>query len=117
MQNSDMPPRPEEIVKWEAEFNQFMNAQREDNEWDHSAAMQRAWEEGAAELGDSFVDNMKFDHEGLPILDPYVFGLFLSILLFLFPLLTERRGKQQIPRSVIFHPVTASPRQTDAREK
>ena len=73
MQNSDMPPRPEEMTKWEAEFNQFINAQREDNELDYSA-MQRAWEEGATELEDSFADNMKFDHEGLPILDPYVFG-------------------------------------------
>jgi peroxin-5 len=66
-----MPPRPEEMAQWEAEFNQFMNAPREDNELDYSVAMQRAWEE---ELEDSFADNMKFDHEGLPILDPYVFG-------------------------------------------
>ncbi|KAI0305738.1 hypothetical protein B0F90DRAFT_1815316 [Multifurca ochricompacta] len=72
MQNSDMPPKPEEMAKWEAEFNQLMNAQREDGEWDYSAAMQHAWEEGATELDDSFSHNMKFDHEGLPILDPYV---------------------------------------------
>ena len=106
------------MAKWEAEFNQFMNAHREENGWDdYSATMQRAWEEGATELEESFVDNMKFDHEGLPILDPYVFGLFPSLFLFLFPLLTGHRGKQQIPRSVIFHPVTTSPRQTNARAK
>ncbi|KAH9083488.1 peroxisome targeting signal receptor [Lactarius deliciosus] len=41
---------------------------------DYSASMQRAWDEGvAADLDDSFTHNMKFDHEGLPILDPYVF--------------------------------------------
>jgi len=75
MQNSDMPPKPEEMAKWEAEFNQLMNAQRDDGEWEHSTAMQRAWEEGiAAESDDSFTHNMKFDQEGLPILDPYVFG-------------------------------------------
>ena len=74
MQNSDMPPKPEEMAKWEAEFNQLMNAQREDGEWDYSTAMQRAWEEGVTDLDDSFTHNMKFDHEGLPILDSYAFG-------------------------------------------
>ncbi|KAH9002058.1 peroxisome targeting signal receptor [Lactarius hatsudake] len=74
MQNSDMPPKPEEMAKWEAEFNQLMNAQREEGEWEYSTSMQRAWDEGvAADLDDSFTHNMKFDHEGLPILDPYVF--------------------------------------------
>jgi len=81
MQNSDMPPKPEEMAKWEAEFNQLMNAQREDGEWEYSTSMQRAWEEGVAtELDDSFTHNMKFDHEGLPILGPYVFGLLSSVL-------------------------------------
>ncbi|KAH9040745.1 peroxisome targeting signal receptor [Lactarius pseudohatsudake] len=74
MQNSDMPPKPEEMAKWEAEFNQLMNAQREEGEWEYSSSMQRAWDEGvAADLDDSFTHSMKFDHEGLPILDPYVF--------------------------------------------
>jgi len=73
MQNSDMPPKPEEMAKWEAEFNQLMNAQREDGEWDYPTAMQRAWEENVTDLDDSFTHNMKFDHEGLPILDSYVF--------------------------------------------
>jgi peroxin-5 len=66
------------MAKWEAEFNQLVNARREDGEWDYSAAMQHAWEESAAEFDDSFMHNMKFDHEGLPILDPYVFGLISS---------------------------------------
>jgi len=73
MQNSDMPPNTEEFSRWEAEFNQLMNAQREDGDWDYSAAMQRAWEEGAPQLNDTFVHTLKFDNEGLPILDPYVF--------------------------------------------
>lgn len=73
MQNFDMPPKPEEMSKWEAEFNQLMNAQREDGEWDYSTAMQRAWEESVTDLDDSFTQNMKYDHEGLPILDSYEF--------------------------------------------
>ncbi|KAF8274493.1 peroxisome targeting signal receptor [Lactarius quietus] len=73
MQNSDMPPKPEEMSKWEAEFNQLMNSQREDGDWDYSTAMQRAWEDSVTDLDDSFTHNMKFDHEGLPILDSYAF--------------------------------------------
>jgi hypothetical protein len=71
------------MAKWEAEFNQWMNAHREDSDWNYSAAMQHAWEEGAAESDDSFVHSMTFDLEGLPILDPYVFGLFLPYSFFL----------------------------------
>jgi hypothetical protein len=52
-----------------------MNAQRDDGEWDYSTAMQRAWEETVTDFDDSFTQNMKYDHEGLPILDPYEFGL------------------------------------------
>jgi peroxin-5 len=70
MQNSDIPPNPEEFARWEAEFNQLMNAQREDGEWDYSTAMQRAWEEGA---DDTFAQNLKLDPEGFPVLEPYVF--------------------------------------------
>ncbi|KAF8502275.1 peroxisome targeting signal receptor [Russula emetica] len=73
MQNSEMPPNVEEFARWEAEFNQLMNANREDGEWDFSAAMQRTWEEGVASLDDTFAHSVKFDHEGFPILDPYVF--------------------------------------------
>ena len=93
MQNSDMPPNLEEFSRWEAEFNQLMNAQREDGDWDYSSAMQHAWEEGAPQLNDTFV---KFDHEGLPILDPYVFGLFSLPYNFPFPpysLSTEENNK------------------------
>lgn len=70
-----MPPKPEEMAKWEAEFNQLMNAQRDDGDWDYSTAMQRAWEETVTDVDDSFTHNMKYDHEGLPILDSYDFGL------------------------------------------
>lgn len=71
-----MPPIPEEFAKWEAEFNRLMNADREDGEWDLSAAMQRTWEEGFASSDDTFAHNVKLDHDGFPVLDPYVFGSF-----------------------------------------
>ena len=103
MQNSDMPPKPEDMAQWEAEFNQLMNAQRDDGDWD--SAMQRSWDEGVIDLDDSFSHNMKFDHEGLPIVDPYVFGL-LSLYSVSAHLLTKYRAKQQVPRSIIFHAVT-----------
>lgn len=93
MQNSDMPPGPEEFARWEAEFNQFMNAHREDGEWDLSAAMQRTWEEGFTSLDDTFTHSVKFDHEGFPILDPYVFGSFSAIQLSVSTILIEHRGK------------------------
>jgi peroxin-5 len=80
------------MAKWEAEFNQLRNAHREDGEWDYSAAMQHAWEESAAEFDDLFMHNMKFDQEGLPILDPYIFGLISSYSP-LFSSLTKHRGK------------------------
>jgi peroxin-5 len=109
MQNSDMPPSPGEFARWEAEFNQLMNAHREDGEWDFSAAMQRTWEEGFDSLGDTFTHNVKFDHEGFPILDPYVFGSFS--LPYNFPFLpyslnTEEDNKYLDPSSPTRSPLT-----------
>jgi peroxin-5 len=101
MQNSDMPPNPEEFARWETEFNQLMYAQREDGEWDYSAGMQHAWEDGA-QMDDTFVHNLKFDHEGFPVLDPYVFGLFSLPYNFSFPpysLSTEENNKYLDPSS------------------
>jgi peroxin-5 len=79
-----MPPDPEAFARWEAEFNQLMNTQREDGEWDISGAMQRSWEEGITSWEDTFAHSLKFDHEGFPILDPYVFGSFSLPYNFLF---------------------------------
>ena len=71
-----MPPNPEEFASWEAEFNQLMNVHREDGEWDFDATMQRTWEEDLTSWDDTFANGLKCDHEGFPILDPYVFGSF-----------------------------------------
>lgn len=71
-----MPPKPEEMAKWEAEFNELMNGQRDDGEWEYSTAMQHAWEDSITQLDDVFSRNLTFDQDGIPILDPYVFGSF-----------------------------------------
>lgn len=67
LQDSTLPPSKEDMARWEAEFNQLMNADREDT--DYGDAMQGAWNDAVAnDL------NMKFDDEGLPILGEYIFG-------------------------------------------
>lgn len=71
MQQSDLPPPGEDLAKWEAEFNQLMNAQRDDAEYDYGAAMQQAWESGQGETSQA----MTFDDDGMPILGKYIFGM------------------------------------------
>ncbi|KAI0355751.1 TPR-like protein [Trametes cingulata] len=73
MQNSELPPPPEDIAKWEAQFNQMMNQQREDLDFDYGASMQSAWEGGLGDSDYSFEPPMQFDEQGLPILGDYVF--------------------------------------------
>ncbi|KAI9061756.1 TPR-like protein [Trametes sanguinea] len=69
LQHSEIPPPPEEMAKWEAQFNQMMNAQREDLDFDYEGMMQNAWEG----YGTDFEPPMQFDEQGLPILEPYAF--------------------------------------------
>jgi peroxin-5 len=109
MQNSDLPPKPEEIAKWEAEFNELMSKQRDDGDWDYSTAMQHAWEEGAAQLDDTFAHNLTFDNEGLPILDPYVFGSFpfpYNSTIPSYSLTTEENNKYLDPSSSTQSPLS-----------
>ncbi|KJA27897.1 hypothetical protein HYPSUDRAFT_130657 [Hypholoma sublateritium FD-334 SS-4] len=73
LQNSDLPPPQEDMAKWEAEFSQLMNTQRDELE-DYGSNMQNAWEGGIGNFEDTLGGNsMKFDGEGLPILGDYVF--------------------------------------------
>ncbi|KAL0578294.1 Peroxisomal membrane signal receptor PTS1 [Marasmius crinis-equi] len=73
MQNSDAPPPQEDLAKWEAEFNQLMNAQRDELEYDYGSAMQQAWENGGS-FPETLADKaLQFDKDGLPILDVYKF--------------------------------------------
>jgi hypothetical protein len=52
---------------------QSSNTQRENGECGYSTAMRRAWKENA---DNTFAQNPKVDHEGFPILDPYVLDVF-----------------------------------------
>ncbi|KDR75164.1 hypothetical protein GALMADRAFT_249106 [Galerina marginata CBS 339.88] len=72
LQNSDLPPPKEDIAKWEAEFSQLMNTQRDELE-DYGAGMQDAWEGGIGNYDESFGQPIKFDGEGIPLLGEYAF--------------------------------------------
>ncbi|TFY73691.1 hypothetical protein EWM64_g10321 [Hericium alpestre] len=76
MRNSDLPPDDSDMAKWEAEFNQLMSGKRADGEvdYDYGSGLQSAWDNGFGGLGDSTgPESLKFDHEGIPILEPYTF--------------------------------------------
>lgn len=64
------------MAKWEAQFNQLMNAQRDNLETDYGASMQQAWESGLGDFSSDSVpgERIEFDDEGVPMLGPYVFG-------------------------------------------
>ncbi|KAI0645973.1 TPR-like protein [Trametes meyenii] len=73
MKNSDLPPNQEEMAKWESQFNQMMNAQREDVDFDYGGMMQEAYEGGFGDSDYTLDNPFQFDEEGLPILEPYAF--------------------------------------------
>ncbi|KAH8828265.1 hypothetical protein DL96DRAFT_1602480 [Flagelloscypha sp. PMI_526] len=74
LQNSDVPPPQSDMAKWEAEFNQLMNRQREDDVGDYGAAMQSAWEGGMGDFGTlGPEEHTKFDENGYPQLGEYPF--------------------------------------------
>ncbi|KAJ3803231.1 hypothetical protein GGU11DRAFT_834398 [Lentinula aff. detonsa] len=73
-QDSDASPPTETLEKWETEFQQLMDAQRD--ELNYGNAMQEAWESGLGNFTDSTTMGdppMRFDNDGLPILREYVF--------------------------------------------
>ncbi|KAJ4483185.1 hypothetical protein J3R30DRAFT_1742688 [Lentinula aciculospora] len=72
LQNSDAPPPAEDLEKWATDFQQLMDAQRQ--ELNYGNAMQEAWESGVGDFTDSLGDPpMRFDNDGLPILQEYIF--------------------------------------------
>ena len=89
VQKSDLPLPEEDLAKWEAEFSQLMNAQRD--ELDYGASMQEAWESGIGDFseGPSTDKALRFDPEGVPILGDYVFGTISSPPLSLVSLTTD----------------------------
>ncbi|EPQ57198.1 TPR-like protein [Gloeophyllum trabeum ATCC 11539] len=75
LSSSDVAPAPEDLAKWEAEFNQLMNSQRDESDvFDYGESMQKAWESGLGDFGDdSRVESVKFDDDGLPIFADFPF--------------------------------------------
>ncbi|KAF5326212.1 hypothetical protein D9611_000345 [Ephemerocybe angulata] len=73
LQKSELPPKEDELAKWESEFTQLMNAQRD--ELDYGDSMQNAWESGIGDFqeGTSNDRPLQFDPEGVPQLGEYVF--------------------------------------------
>ena len=78
-----------------------------------------AWEEGAAELEDSFMDDMDFDHEGLPMLGPYVFGLFPPYLFpcSLYSLSIEENNKYLDPSSFSQSPLALAKQMLERNDR
>ena len=110
LQAPDTPPEKEDLAKWEAEFSQMMNAQRESLDYDYGESMQQAWESGASDLQDDGVrESMKFDEDGLPILGPYEFGKISRPSCHFTAYLTSDSYRdssgQQITRSANFKPL------------
>ena len=78
LQNSDIPPPAEDMAKWEAQFNQLMNSQREDLDFDYGGMMRDAWE-SQNDADYSLEPPMQFDGQGVPKLDPYAFGMSTAV--------------------------------------
>ena len=63
------------MAKWEAEFNQLMNGQRDELEFDYAKDMQNAWEGGLGDFDGSLAPKrIEFDEYGIPKLESYEFG-------------------------------------------
>jgi hypothetical protein len=63
----------DEFAKYEAEFQQWMDAQREEGEYDYGVGLQQAWESG---LGADTIpgSELKYDDDGVPLMGAYQFG-------------------------------------------
>lgn len=91
-----MPPPEEDIEKWEAQFSQLMNAQRDELD-EYGTNMQNSWEGGLGNHGE--LKPMQFDTEGIPLLGDYIFGEISYITMSCSH--TVRRENQQIRRPLI----------------
>ena len=69
------------MAKWEAQFNQMMSAQREDLDFDYGGMMREAYEASGYDADFSTEPPMQFDEQGVPVLEPYVFGASLVMQL------------------------------------
>ncbi|TFY62887.1 hypothetical protein EVJ58_g3576 [Rhodofomes roseus] len=76
LQNSEVPPPQEDMTKWEAQFNQLMNSQRdnEENFSEYGDFARQVWNEDQSNYDFTTSESrVEFTNEGLPILGPYTF--------------------------------------------
>ncbi|KAI0732088.1 peroxisome targeting signal receptor [Fomitopsis betulina] len=75
MQSSDIPPPQEDMAKWEAQFNQIMNSQRDGDEaaGEYGEFANQLWNQEAGTYDWSDESKVEFDNEGLPIMGNYTF--------------------------------------------
>ncbi|KAF9050007.1 peroxisome targeting signal receptor [Panaeolus papilionaceus] len=66
-------PSEADLSKWEAEFSQLMNSQRDELE-DIGSNMQNAWESGIGNYASNPIEKpIQFDDQGIPQLGDYIF--------------------------------------------
>lgn len=69
------------MAKWEAEFHQLMQSERDD----YGGDFESAWKNGLGDLDElGGPEPMKYDDDGIPQLDPYKFGGILTLIIFIF---------------------------------
>jgi len=76
LQNSELPPPPEDMAKWESQFNQLMNSQRDNEESfdEYGDFARQVWGEDHGHYEHATNElRVEFTDEGLPILGPYAF--------------------------------------------
>jgi peroxin-5 len=71
-------------AKWEAEFNELLNHQRDEFDQDYGADIQKMWESGLGNYENPLDTLPSFDVDGYPILGEYAFGKSIG-----FPLLAS----------------------------
>lgn len=85
LQKSDLPPPVEDMSKWEAEFHQMMNDQR-NMDFDYDTVPR--WENPGSPVA--------FDNDGMPLLGNYEFGVSLLPVRKCMDLRCRNREKQPV---------------------
>ena len=73
----------------EDQMRQVLQAQKEEMGHDYGASLQEAWENGMGMYDDDnlpYEERQKFDNEGVPIFDAYIFGMKVPCFLLEFNL-------------------------------
>ena len=93
-----MPPPKEDRAKWEFQFSQLMNAQRDELE-EYGSDMQNSWHDTLEIYEEG--KKMQFDTEGIPLLDAYIFGKFFCVTTTFYILMysAEQNNKYMDPSS------------------